>query len=154
MRIKDGFVLREVAGQYVVIATGEASKNFHGMIKLNITGKEIWQGLQEGLDKAAIVQRLQDKFEVESEKVSATVSLTVSITENNEIAFVMYPNPAKDYVTIESAKAADVKIYSISGQMLSEQNISEGINTIDLSDLNAGIYFISVNGTMVKVVKK
>lgn len=92
--------------------------------------------------------------EGESEKVSATVSLTVSITENNEIAFVMYPNPAKDYVTIESAKAADVKIYSISGQILSEQNISEGINTIDLSDLNAGIYFISVNGTMVKVVKK
>ena len=35
MRIKEGFVLREVAGQVVVIATGEASKGFHGMIKLN-----------------------------------------------------------------------------------------------------------------------
>jgi hypothetical protein len=67
---------------------------------------------------------------------------------------MMYPNPAENYVTIESAKAADVKIYSISGQMLSQQNISEGTSTIDLSDLNAGIYFVSVNGTMVKVVKK
>ena len=90
----------------------------------------------------------------ESEKATATVNLTVSISENNEIAFMMYPNPAENYVTIESAKAADVKIYSISGQMLSQQNISEGTSTIDLSDLNAGIYFVSVNGTMVKVVKK
>ena len=32
MRIKNGFVLREVAGQNMVIATGEASKDFHGMI--------------------------------------------------------------------------------------------------------------------------
>ena len=90
----------------------------------------------------------------ESEKATATVNFTVSISENNEIAFMMYPNPAENYVTIESAKAADVKIYSISGQMLSQQNISEGTSTIDLSDLNAGIYFVSVNGTMVKVVKK
>lgn len=73
MRIKEGFVLREVAGQYVVIATGEASKTFHGMIKLNLTGKEIWQGLQEGLDKASIAQRLQDKFQVSLEEVVADV---------------------------------------------------------------------------------
>ena len=39
MRIKEGFVLREVAGQAMVIATGEASKEFHGMVKLNESGK-------------------------------------------------------------------------------------------------------------------
>lgn len=73
MRIKEGFVLREVAGQCVVIATGEASKTFHGMIKLNATGKEIWQGLQEGLDRIAIAERLQEQFQVESEQVLADV---------------------------------------------------------------------------------
>ena len=91
----------------------------------------------------------------ESEKTEAiVVNITVSVSENNEVAFMIYPNPAKDYLTIESAKDADVKIYSVSGQMLSQQNISEGINTIDLSNLNAGMYFISVNETMVKIVKK
>ena len=38
VRIKDGFVLRDVAGQTVVIATGEASRDFHGMVKLNGKG--------------------------------------------------------------------------------------------------------------------
>ena len=68
MRIKKGFVLREVAGQNMVIATGEASKDFHGMIKLNNTGKEIWQGLQEGLSEIEIAKGLQDKYQVEAEK--------------------------------------------------------------------------------------
>lgn len=48
MRIKDGFVMRDVAGQAVVIATGEASKDFHGMVKLNETGAVIWRGLEGG----------------------------------------------------------------------------------------------------------
>ena len=68
MRIKKGFVLREVAGQNMVIATGEASKDFHGMIKLNNTGKEIWQGLQEGLSEIQIAKGLQEKYQIEAEK--------------------------------------------------------------------------------------
>lgn len=68
MRIKKGFVLREVAGQNMVIATGEASKDFHGMIKLNNTGKEIWQGLQDGLSEAEIAKNLQEKYQIEGEK--------------------------------------------------------------------------------------
>ena len=83
-----------------------------------------------------------------------TAEITVSIAENSEVAFVVYPNPAGSYVTIESVEAADVKIYSINGQMISQQNITEGINTIDMSGLKAGMYFINVNGTMVKIVKK
>ena len=69
MRIKSGFVLREVAGQIMVIATGEASKDFHGMIKLNVTGKVIWLALQEGLSEEDIAKRLQEQFDVDSEKV-------------------------------------------------------------------------------------
>lgn len=70
MRIKKGFVLREVAGQIMVIATGEASKDFHGMIKLNATGKVIWLGLQEGLSEERIVVRLQEQFDVEADKAA------------------------------------------------------------------------------------
>lgn len=68
MRIKTGFVLREVAGQIMVIATGEASKDFHGMIKLNATGKEIWESLQEGLEIEDIAKRLQEKYDVDAER--------------------------------------------------------------------------------------
>ena len=70
------------------------------------------------------------------------------------MAFVVYPNPAENYVMIESIKEAEVRIYSINGQMVSEHTVSEGVNTIDISSLNAGMYFMNVNNTMVKIVKK
>lgn len=73
MRIKEGFVLREVAGQVIVIATGEASKHFHGMLKLNATGKDIWIGLQKGLTETEIVEDLQKKYQVEREQIEQDV---------------------------------------------------------------------------------
>ena len=41
MKIKNGFVAKEIAGQYVVVALGQASKIFNGIIKLNESGKFI-----------------------------------------------------------------------------------------------------------------
>lgn len=68
MRIRQGFVMRDVAGQAVAIATGEASKSFHGMVKLNDTGADIWRGVEEGLDEAAIAERIAAKYEVDPER--------------------------------------------------------------------------------------
>lgn len=73
MKMKEGFVMREVAGQYVVIAIGEASKTFHGMIKLNRTGKDIWEGLENGFSEEQIVEMLSDKYQVEQADVETDV---------------------------------------------------------------------------------
>lgn len=77
MRIKDGFVLRDVAGQAVVIATGEASKDFHGMIKLNKTGRLIWEGLAAGDADAQIAARLAQRYDVAPEQAAADVAAFV-----------------------------------------------------------------------------
>mgnify|MGYP001026822312 FL=1 len=65
MKIKQGFVMRDVAGQAVAIATGEASKSFHGMVKLNDTGAVIWNGIEKGLDEAEIAEQLAASYDVE-----------------------------------------------------------------------------------------
>ena len=65
MIIKNGFVLREVAGKAIVIAVGEASKTFHGMINLNGTGKDIWQGVADGKSAEQIAQKLMEDYEVD-----------------------------------------------------------------------------------------
>lgn len=68
MKIKEGFVLRDVAGETVVIAVGEASKSFQGMIGLNQTGRDIWQGVSEGLTEAEIAARLAEQYKISPEK--------------------------------------------------------------------------------------
>lgn len=57
--------MRDVAGQAVAIATGEASKSFHGMVKLNDTGAFIWNGIEKGLDEAEIAEQLTASYDAE-----------------------------------------------------------------------------------------
>ena len=47
MRIRKGFVIQEVGGQWIAVATGEAAKQFGGIAKLNATGALVWRGLEE-----------------------------------------------------------------------------------------------------------
>ena len=63
MKLKQGFVLREVAGQTLVVATGEASKDFHGMIKLNDTGRFIWEQLLAGKSEKEIVDAICAEYD-------------------------------------------------------------------------------------------
>ena len=73
MRIKDGFILREVMGQAVVVPTGSATEIFSGMIKLNDTGKCIWQGLLEGENETQLVERIVAEFDVSQSKAEEGV---------------------------------------------------------------------------------
>ena len=71
MKIKNGFVARDIAGQCVVMALGDASKIFNGIIKLNESGKFIWDMLV--LEKTAeeIVDALVEEFDGVSREVAA-----------------------------------------------------------------------------------
>lgn len=87
VKIKDGFVLRQVAGQGVVIATGEASKEFSGMVKLNGTGSFIWEKVAEGLDEDAIAKALTAEYDATPEKAASDVaSFVAKMRENGFLA--------------------------------------------------------------------
>lgn len=64
MKLKEGFVLREVAGQCVVVST-DASLNFNGMINLNGTGKTLWCCLEKGAELDDLVAALLDEYDVD-----------------------------------------------------------------------------------------
>lgn len=63
MKTKEGFVVKEIAGQYVVVALGEASKIFNGIIKLNESGKLIWTLLSEGKEKSDVVDAILAEYD-------------------------------------------------------------------------------------------
>lgn len=64
MKIRENYVMRDVAGQAIVIAIGEESKHFKGMINLNQTGREVWKCLEKGLDLDEITKKIVEKYEV------------------------------------------------------------------------------------------
>ena len=57
--------MREVAGQAIVIAIGEESERFKGMINLNRTGRDVWLYMEKGLDSDEIAKKISEKYEVD-----------------------------------------------------------------------------------------
>ncbi len=72
MKIKDGLVLREVAGSYVVMNAG-GELNFNGMITLNESGAIIWRGLEEGLSVDEIAERITAEYDIDAETAIADI---------------------------------------------------------------------------------
>lgn len=73
MKIKEGFVLRQVASNWVVLPVGQASVNFNGIISLNESGVLLWHALENGGDREALVDALLDEYEVGREEALSDV---------------------------------------------------------------------------------
>lgn len=71
MKIKEGFVVRELAGESVVIALGEASKIFNGIIKLNDTGRSIWELLSKGCEREEAIEAMLSEYDVDRATIEA-----------------------------------------------------------------------------------
>lgn len=72
MKIKDGFVMREVAGSCVVVPTG-AELNLNGMITLNETGKTLWNALSEETDISGLTAALLAEYDVDEATAKSAV---------------------------------------------------------------------------------
>lgn len=72
MKIKDGFILRQVAGQNVVLPMGE-DLDLNMMITLNETGAFLWENLQEETDAEALTAALLGEYEVDAATARAAV---------------------------------------------------------------------------------
>ena len=77
-------------------------------------------------------------------------SVGVAELENN---YAIYPNPASSEVMIISNGEANVKIFDMTGRCVKDVNVTENA-TIDIKDLNTGVYFVNVNGKVEKLVVK
>ena len=65
MKVKSNYVLREVAGTWVVLPTAGETVNFNGMLSLNETGALIWRVLETGGDVQSLVDALMQKYDVQ-----------------------------------------------------------------------------------------
>lgn len=74
MKIKLDFVLREIAGDTLLVPAGKTALDLNGMLTLNEVGAEIWKMLPEAEDEEEIVQRLLQDYEAEPAQVREDVS--------------------------------------------------------------------------------
>ena len=73
MKIKDGFILKDVAGSKIVIATGAQRINFNGVITFNDVGAEVFNMLDGTNSVEDIVSKISADYNVDSNIVKNDV---------------------------------------------------------------------------------
>jgi hypothetical protein len=76
----------------------------------------------------------------------------MSIVEDKIRNFQIFPNPSDGNITIQTNIKESIKIYSINGQLMHSQWIEVGTNSLDLSHLNKGVYFVKIAHRYYKLV--
>lgn len=85
MKLKDGFILRTVAGETVVLPASGVT-DFDMMITLNETGKFLWERLAVGTEEADLVKDLLAEYDVSEEL--ATQSVAAFVARLKELDFL------------------------------------------------------------------
>ena len=73
MKIKEGFILRNVAGSNVVVPVGQATVDFNGMMSLNDTGAFLFDKLTKGTTEEQLISDLMDEYSIDKELATKDV---------------------------------------------------------------------------------
>ena len=80
MKIKEGFILRSICGEFVVVGEGHAQVNFNKMLSLNESAAYLWKEVEgKEFTRESLVALLLDKYEVSEQQAAADVDKLVGI---------------------------------------------------------------------------
>lgn len=78
----------------------------------------------------------------------------VNVPENNTVKMNIYPNPAFDQLNVNLSQGADIVIFNVMGQAVRTVEGHVGANTVDLSGLTSGVYFVNAGQNTQKFIVK
>lgn len=73
LQVRPDFLLREVAGERILVPVGEAALSLHGMICLSESGALLWEKLHEPCTMRTLVDALLAEYEVDRDTAAADV---------------------------------------------------------------------------------
>ncbi len=73
MKAREEFMLREIAGEAILVPTGDAALEINGLISLNGSGVMLYRMLQQGTTEDAMTAALLEEYEVTEETAKADV---------------------------------------------------------------------------------
>ena len=85
MKIKSGYVLREVVDLYVIIGTGADAYRPDQIMSLNETGAFLWNILKDGAEKQDLLRDLVKEFAVDEQTAAKDVEAFLAQLRRNDL---------------------------------------------------------------------
>ena len=80
MRIKDGFILRTICGEHVVVGEGLAQVNFNKMLSLNASAAYLWNEVTgKEFTVEDLTNLLTEKYDVSAERAAEDAAKVAEI---------------------------------------------------------------------------
>lgn len=73
MKLKSGFIMQDIDGEHLVVATDEAAKQFSGLIRNNETADFIYRLLKEEQTEASLVEAVCQAYDAPRVRVEEDV---------------------------------------------------------------------------------
>lgn len=87
MKLKDGLILREVAGQYVIVPTGKRVQEITSIVYISSSAAYLWDYMKDNeFEKEDLVQRIMEHYTgVTEEQAGEDVEKFLEVLVNNNI---------------------------------------------------------------------
>lgn len=85
MKVKEGFLLKEVAGSYVIVPIGDNLVDFSAMITTNATGAFLWNLLQEDTDIGRLTDAVTAEFAIDRETAKQDIEEFVALLSEKKV---------------------------------------------------------------------
>ena len=85
MKLKTGYMLRQVAGQYMVVPMAERSSELHGMLTLNESGAFLWELLTREQTEQSLTEALLESYDVTEAMARQAVADFVAQLEREQV---------------------------------------------------------------------
>lgn len=71
MKIVKEFILRNIAGECVLVPTGATTQEFNGLITMSDTAKFIWENIEKADSFDELVKMMLNEYEIDEETAKA-----------------------------------------------------------------------------------
>lgn len=85
MRVKDGFMLREVAGHWVAIPLAERVVEFNGIISLSESGAMIWKMMEQDVTEDQVVSALKAEYDADEDTIRSDVREFIELMKGKDL---------------------------------------------------------------------
>ena len=123
----------------------------------NLTAAEVVQFVKESSDRFSLPTD-QYGYGIPDFQLALTNALNLETIESNQ-SFLVYPNPAENFITFQLGKNQKgiVYLYDVLGQNILSKEISENNNSINIQNLSNGVYYYKFESDKIfkgKIIKR
>lgn len=85
MKIKNGFMVREIAGQWIVVPIGSRVVEFNGIMTLSESGAILWKLLANGAEMDDLVSAILAEYDIDEKTARADVESFIEVLTQKKL---------------------------------------------------------------------